>query len=77
MMNMAEERKKEGKEATSGQKRTQGSHYINVFVFSYDNRPRNNVARWKKRGKLVIDGPKRNAERLRSIHKALKTRHHL
>ena len=77
MIYMAEERKKEGKDATLGHKRTPGSHYINVFVFSYDNGPRNNVARWRKRGKSVVDGPKRNAERLRSIHKALKTRHHL
>jgi hypothetical protein len=74
---MAEERKKEGKDATLGHERTSGSHYINVFTFSYDNGPLNHVARWKKRGKLVIEGPRRNAERLRSIHKALKLRHHL
>lgn len=73
---MKDAKKKEvTKSGMPSQKGIPRTHHINVFAFSYDNEPRNIVVRWKIRGNLKTDGPMRNAQRLRSIHKALKTRH--
>jgi hypothetical protein len=41
---------------------------VNLFSFAQNNRARQNVNRWKKKGRDRVSVPLRNAQRLRSIH---------